>query len=266
MTEALARSRPEVLLSFDVEEFDAPLEYGGWIPEAEQDAVTVAGLHRVLTLLAELGIRTTLFCTAGFAERHAGLIREAAGRHEIASHGIRHADLEPGDLQGSRERLERVVGGAVRGFRAPRMTPVSAADLRAAGYAYDSSEHPTWLPGRYNRLGAPRRVALREGVLTLPASVTPLVRLPLFWASFKNLPGWLIRLASAWTLRADGYLVLYFHPWEFADLSAYRLPVYVKRIDGARLLGRLGEHLRWLRARAVFVTMSEFDRAWRHTA
>jgi hypothetical protein len=143
---------------------------------------------------------------------------------------------------------------------------VSPSDLRAAGYAYDSSEHPTWLPGRYNRLRAPRRAVLREGVLSVPASVTPLVRLPLFWASFKNLPGWLIRLASAWTLRADGYLVLYFHPWEFADLSAYRLPAYVKRLHGADLLGRLGEHLRWLRRRAVFVTMSEFDRTWRRVA
>ena len=87
MTEVRVRPRPEVLLSFDVEEFDAPLEYGGWIPETEQDAVSVAGLRLVLALLAELGIRTTLFCTASFAERQAGLIREAAHRHEIASPG-----------------------------------------------------------------------------------------------------------------------------------------------------------------------------------
>ena len=70
----------------------------------------------------------------------------------------------------------------------------------------------------------------------MPASVTPLLRLPLFWLSFKNLPGWLIRPASAWTLRADGYLVLYFHPWEFADLSPYPLPRYVRRVHGVSLV------------------------------
>lgn len=252
-----------MLLSFDVEEFDAPLEYGISIPETEQAAVSATGLRLVLGLLAELGIRATLFCTADFAERQAPLIQEAAALHEIASHGVRHAGLEPGDLRRSRERLERLVGVAVRGFRAPRMARVSPADLRAAGYAYDASDHPTWVPGRYNRFRAPRRAALRDGLLSVPASVTPLVRLPLFWASFKNLPRWLIRLASAWTLWADGYLVLYFHPWEFADLSAYALPIYVKRVHGATLLARLAGYLRWLGTRGAFVTMSEFDRARR---
>ena len=43
-------------------------------------------------------------------------------------------------------------------------------------------------------------------------------------------------------LKKDGYLSLYFHPWEFCDLSSYQLPKYVKRIDNNQLLERL-EHL-----------------------
>jgi hypothetical protein len=159
-----------------------------------------------------------------------------------------------------------MLGVPVRGFRAPHMSEVAAAELAAAGYAYDSSEHPTWIPGRYNRLGVPRRAVRRDGLLSVPASVTPLLRLPLFWLSFKNLPGWLIRLASAWTLRADGYLVLYFHPWEFADLSAYPLPRYVRRVHGPRLVRRLARYLRWLSARATFVTLAEFERTRRPRA
>jgi peptidoglycan/xylan/chitin deacetylase (PgdA/CDA1 family) len=228
--------------------------------------VSATGLRAVLRLLDDLAVPATLFCTALFAERHAELIRRAAAAHEIASHGVRHAGLEPGDARRSRERLERVVGAPVRGFRAPRMARLPAAELVAAGYAYDASEHPTWLPGRYNRLGAPRRAARRDGLLTVPASVTPLLRLPLFWLSFKNLPGGLIRLASAWTLGTDGNLVLYFHPWEFADLSAYRLPRYVRRVHGAPLGRRLARYLHWLRARATFVTMAELERTWRQRA
>jgi peptidoglycan/xylan/chitin deacetylase (PgdA/CDA1 family) len=259
-------SSNHVCLTLDVEEFDVPLEYGRWIPADEQDGVSAAGLRAVLELLDELAIPATLFCTALFAERHPELIRRAAAAHEIASHGVRHAGLAPGDPRRSRERLERVLGAPVRGFRAPRMAAVAAAELVAAGYAYDASGHPTWLPGRYNRLGALRRAARRDGLYSVPASVTPLLRLPLFWLSFKNLPGWLIRLASAWTLRADGYLVLYFHPWEFADLSAYPLPRYVRRVHGPRLVRRLARYLRWLSARATFVTLAEFERTRRPRA
>ena len=146
------------------------------------------------------------------------------------------------------------------------MASVAPAELVAAGYAYDASGHPTWVPGRYNRLRAPRRAARRDGLYAVPASVTPLLRLPLFWLSFKNLPGWLIRLASAWTLRVDGHLVLYFHPWEFADLSAYGLPRYVRRVDGPRLGRRLAGYLRWLSGRATFVTMTQLERARRPRA
>jgi peptidoglycan/xylan/chitin deacetylase (PgdA/CDA1 family) len=260
------RTSNTVCLTFDVEEFDVPLEYGHWIPADEQDGVAATGLRAVLRLLDELALPATLFCTALFAERHAELIRRAATAHEIASHGVRHLGLEPGDARRSRERLERLVGGSVVGFRAPRMARLGAAELVAAGYAYDASEHPTWLPGRYNRLGAPRRAARRDGLYSVPASVTPLLRLPLFWLSFKNVPGWSIRLASAWTLRADGYLVLYFHPWEFADLSTYALPRYVRRVHGHRLVGRLAKYLRWLSARATFVTVAEFERTRRPRA
>ena len=76
----------------------------------------------------------------------------------------------------------------------------------------------------------------------------------------------LIRLASAWTLRVDGHLVLYFHPWEFADLSAYGLPRYVRRVDGPRLGRRLAGYLRWLSGRATFVTMTQLERARRPRA
>jgi hypothetical protein len=99
--------------------------------------------------------------------------------------------------------------------------------------------------------------------LCVPASVTPQVRFPLFWIGFKTFPSWLIRAASARCLAADGYLSLYFHPWEYTDLAKYKLPRYVKRPDGAALLAKLESFLEWLTARARCVTFAEFDAAVR---
>ncbi len=86
------------------------LEYGYRIPAEEQDEVSVASLRMALGLLDELAVPATLFCTALFAERHPELIRRTAATHEIASHGLRHARLEPGAPRRSRERLAQVVG------------------------------------------------------------------------------------------------------------------------------------------------------------
>jgi hypothetical protein len=87
-----------------------------------------------------------------------------------------------------------------------------------------------------------------------------LLRLPLFWLSFKNLPTPLIRGATRWTLAADGYVSLYFHPWEFADLRPFALPGYMKRRHGDELLSRLARYLRWLQGRGEFTMIRDFER------
>jgi hypothetical protein len=64
------------------------------------------------------------------------------------------------------------------------------------------------------------------------------------------------------TLKTDGYLNIFFHPWEFADLSAYKLPWYTKQPNGKILLSRLEKHLRWLQTKAIFTTKSDFVEKW----
>lgn len=253
------------LISFDVEQFDIPTEYGHALGVNEQFEIGRRGLERVLRILDEHHAPATFFITGEFAERYPELVRLVAatggGRHEIASHGQTHGDLLPGHLEESKRVLERVTGREVRGFRRARMADTDPAAIARAGFAYNASENPIWLPGRYNHFFLPRRARVERthagDLVQIPASATPLVRLPLFWLAFKNLPAWAIRGASRWVLAADGVLNTYFHPWEFVDIGEYGLPRVVTRIDGERLAGRLGAYLVFLKQRARLATYWE---------
>jgi len=248
-----------ILFTVDVEEFDTAVEFGHDIPLSEQVAVSTRGL----TLLAErfeaVGARTTLFTTANYALHEPALIRSLARKHEIASHGYFHTTFEPADLLKSRLALEALLKQPVTGFRRARMGFVDPDDVHQAGYSYNSSLHPTWLPGRYNHWGEPRRPFRESGVWQIPASVTPTLRLPLFWLSLKNFPFAYYKQLCRQTLRSDGFLNLYVHPWEFTDLSAYeKIPGYVRRHSRDELLDRVEKLLRYLKPLGQFVTMGEF--------
>lgn len=246
---------PRILLTFDVEEFDTPLDYGLNPDLNEQIAVSTQGMRALQTLLAARGVPATLFTTATYALHEPTFVRELAIGHEIASHGYYHGSYEPADLGRSKHVLEEIAGTPVRGFRRARMMPVEERDLREAGYRYNSSMHPTWLPGRYNHLDKPRTPYVREGILNIPPSVSPRFRIPLFWLAFKNYPEALFRRLSDDVLRDTGLLHLYFHPWEFADLSGYPLPGYVRRLAGEPLLDRLDRYLGWASERGSFETL-----------
>jgi peptidoglycan/xylan/chitin deacetylase (PgdA/CDA1 family) len=246
--------RPAVLLSFDAEEFDLPLELGRALPEDEQLALTRQGWQRVVALVDELAVPTTFFTTVRFAESAPAAIRELHSRHEIASHGWKHSGLETGDAAHSRRRLGELRAAEVTGFRAPRFRALPTAELRDAGFRYDSSLNPTWLPGRYCNLRAPRRPFIRDGLTIIPAAVSPRLRVPLFWLGFKHLPLPLyLRFARA-ALRDTGFLSLVFHPWEYADLPAGIAPRYIIRPCGEALLARLRRMLVGLSPHACFTT------------
>lgn len=253
--------RNTILFTVDVEEFDTAVEFGHIIPLTEQIAVSTRGLRALAERFDAVGARTTLFTTANYALHEPDLIRDLGRRHEIASHGYSHATFEPGDLLTSRLALENLLDRPVRGFRRARMGYVDPAEVQRAGYGYNSSLHPTWLPGRYNHWGEPRRPFRERGVWQVPASVTPTLRLPLFWLSLKNFPFGLYKQLCRQTLRADGFLNLYVHPWEFTDLSAYdRIPAYVRRHSRDALLDRVESLLRYLKPQGEFGTMGEFVR------
>jgi peptidoglycan/xylan/chitin deacetylase (PgdA/CDA1 family) len=248
----------KILLSFDVEEFDIPLEYGQPVAVAEQLAVGYKGLQAIMPLLTTAGLHTTLFTTAFFAENYSPAIKALSGQHEIASHTYHHSAFEQQDLLCSKQKLESITGVPVTGLRMPRLRAVEPAAVLAAGYTYNSSINPTWLPGRYNHLSVPRHPFTEGGLLQFPVSVTPRLRIPLFWLLFKNMPYPIYLRLARQTLQRDGYLCLYFHPWEFIDLAAYRLPGYVKRGSDKSLLQKLHRLVKDLSVEGEYISMQEF--------
>jgi peptidoglycan/xylan/chitin deacetylase (PgdA/CDA1 family) len=249
-----------VLLSFDVEEFDMPLEFGTSITASEQLEAGKKGLDAIAPLLQNTALQTTLFTTAHFAQQYPEPIRAYATQHEVASHTYYHSWFEAEHLTTSKIALESVIQQPVTGLRMPRMKAVDMQWVANAGYDYDSSIHPTWIPGKYNHISAPRTFTNQAGIIRVPASVSANLRIPLFWLSFKNFPYSFYKKLALQTLQKDGYCCLYFHPWEFIDLNSYGLPTYTHRIQGEALLERLYRLIADLQPEGSFITMRDFVR------
>jgi peptidoglycan/xylan/chitin deacetylase (PgdA/CDA1 family) len=250
----------QVLLTFDLEEFDIPNEFGSNISWEEQLAVGRRGMLAIKELLLHHAIPVTIFTTAAFALNNRTDLQELAQQHEIASHTYHHSHFLDEDLAKSKFVLEEITGKEIMGLRMPRMRPVNMTLVHNAGYTYDSSINPTFIPGKYNNIHLPKTVYSDNQVLRFPCTVSPLLRIPLFWLAFKNFPYWLYKKLLIESISAYGYVNLYFHPWEFTDISSYKLPVYVKRHSGNKLVDKLDKLIIDLKKEGTFNTMNNFLR------
>lgn len=251
-------NNPIVFLTFDVEEFDLPLEYNQPMLLEEQMLIGNNGLQAIKTILNQSFVESTLFTTANFAQHFPNEIKELAKRHEIASHTFYHSSFKNEDLQLSKNKLEEITGKQIVGLRMPRLRPVNVSGVLAAGYLYDSSINPTYLPGRYNNTNLPKTIYLDDKLIRVPTAVTPNFRIPLFWLAFKNAPYYLYKHLALQTLRKYGYLSLYFHPWEFTDINEYKIPKYTKKPCGARLLEKLNKLVLDLKEEALFMSIENY--------
>ena len=226
-----------------------PKEYGYDIAFERQIAISRKGLTAILDLLKKHQMRATFFSTVVFAQQVPDLINRLIEEgHELASHTYYHSDFENEHLKRSKEALEQQFGVTVEGLRMPRMLEVSAEEVKKAGYRYNSSVNPTFLPGRYNKLHVPKRFFYENGLWQIPAAVS-WFRFPLFWLSFHNLPLWLYRFLLKRSVKSIGYAALYFHPWEFTDLhpKEFNFPAYVMRNSGEKMIARFDTLLTFIK-------------------
>jgi len=255
-----------ILLSFDIEEFDMPLEYNGEIPFAEQLAISRIGLQNILNILKENQIKATFFSTVVFAENNQDLVKQLLSEgHELASHTWFHSDFEEKHLLESRLELEKLFDTKVVGLRMPRMSSVSEDAVSEAGYFYNSSINPTYLPGRYNNFNVSRKPFWQKKILQFPASVSTLLRIPLFWLSFHNFPLWIYKLLSKLSLSSTGFLNIYFHPWEFSDISnpKYKLPAFTFKNTDEEMIARFDDFVKWAKKNNYqFSTTKDFLESW----
>ena len=147
-----------VLLSFDTEEFDVPREHGVEYDTLKEGMeVSKEGTCRILDVLKQNNVKATFFCTVNFVEdAPKEMQRIIYEGHEVASHGVDHLQPKEGDVALSKQMIEKAIGDEVFGYRQPHMFSVKSEAIEQAGYRYNSSLHPTFIPGRYMHLNIPR--------------------------------------------------------------------------------------------------------------
>ena len=255
-----------VFLSFDTEEFDVPREHGvQYDTLVEGMEVSRYGTSRILDILKEEGVRGTFFCTTNFAENAPDIMQRIVSEgHEVAAHGCDHWSPKETDVAQSKQRLEELTGRIIHGYRQPRMFPVDIKRQSQLGYVYNASLNPAFIPGRYMHLTAPRTPFVEEGVVQIPASVTPVLRIPMFWLSLHNFPLWLYKKLCHRIIDHDGHFNTYFHPWEFYPLGSHpelRMPFIIRNNAGDAMCRRLRALIKDLKARGEkFGTYEEYAR------
>ena len=256
------KKQGKILLSFDIEEFDLPREHGAEISLEEGVKVSKLGLERILKILKDEKMKATFLVTGNFAKMEPEIVKriEAEG-HEVGCHGVDHFKPQEDDIIESKKIIEAVLGHEVYGYRQPRMGKIAYKKMKVAGYLYDSSVNPAFIPGRYNNLKTPREPYMKEGILEIPTSVATGVRIPLFWLALHLFPKWLYLFLAKRALKRDGYFATYFHPWEFSEIREYKIPSYIKLNSGKKMGERLRYVIRNLKGEdMIYYEYSKFKR------
>jgi polysaccharide deacetylase family protein (PEP-CTERM system associated) len=187
---------------------------------------------RLLDLFAERDVHATFFVLSCLAPRLLPqLDRMVDEGHEIASHGHAHGRatwMKPRefreDLRRAKATLEDLTGHEVRGYRAPYFAVTEQSlwaldEIRAAGFAYDSSVCPV-KNFAYGIPNAPERPhVLRNGLIEVPLPQTKLLGYRFMVGGgfyLRAYPFWFTRLL----LRLREHTlprVFYLHTWELDE-------------------------------------------------
>jgi polysaccharide deacetylase family protein (PEP-CTERM system associated) len=234
----MASDRIVNALSVDLEEYYHALVFQeatrGRLSGPLESRVEI-GAERVLTLLADRGVKATFFIVGEIAEAHPRMVRAIAQeKHEIACHGYHHtlvSGQSPAEFRSGIRRakgvLEDITGELVMGYRAPNFSigpnqPWAYATLAEEGFRYDSSTYPI-VHDRYGDRHAPRFAyeVWRSGsaqLIEFPISTVRLfgVNLPIGGGGyFRLLPGGLVGAGIRRVNAVEGKpAMFYFHNWE----------------------------------------------------
>jgi peptidoglycan/xylan/chitin deacetylase (PgdA/CDA1 family) len=277
-------------------------------PPAElRDVVLERALPRAAELFARRGLRVTWFVIGQDVGRgdHAARLHALAARgDELGNHSLTHpydlARLSARDIDreiaGCDDALRAVLGGPVKGFRAPGydVSPAVFDALARLGYRYDSSVFPA--PGyyaakavvmaAYRVLGRPSGAVMtnaralvapadpyrpamtapwRRGqapLVELPVAVTPWTRLHAIGTSLLTWPAAVTARMLAW-MRRRPVFNFELHGIDFADAELDGIPGELVarqpdlRVPVATKLARLDAMLDALAADWRFATLAE---------
>lgn len=228
-----SNSLPPATIHVDLDGASAIYAIHGWYFPHERDTLFESGLLNTLEILDSMDLKATMFVIAQDLQdaRKRELIEEAVKQgHEIASHSLTHRrlpalgrDEQRREIFESRERISKVLGVDVIGFRAPyfdidqRMLEL----MVAAGYVYDSSIVAN------HRVAHKLGVGRLRGVYYYRFNNCHLLELPLpsygslpfpFHPSYSLVLGtWYFRTGLRRFRQTDMPFVLLFHLTDMAD-------------------------------------------------
>ena len=235
------------LLTFDLEEFVAPLEFGLYISDDEMFSISYKGCLNVLKILDKFKINVTFFVTEGIGKRFPDLINEIVKKdHEIALHRISKKNNSVKiNILNHKKILEDITNLKIAGFRNHRFQNPPFNLLKMMNFKYDSSIHPIFIPGRYNYIRYPLEPYKIKGIIEIPISVVPIIRLPFSFLWFRNFDLSYVESCTLMCNLNQDMINMYFHTWEFADVSKYSLPFLIKRNCGEVMNKKMKDFLNW---------------------
>ncbi len=259
-----------ILLTFDIEEFPAK-EFSIPISKKEAYDIGYEGTKRVLEILKKNKISVTCFVTYEFALRYKKIIKdlEKIGC-EIACHGFNHDHRynkmsEKEALFYLKKSIQgmKKLGFKIEGFRAPQMSKPPYEIIKKAGFKYDSSLHPAWVPGYYNNFFEKRNIKKYKNLTIIPLSVCPLIRLPMAWLWFRNFGSTYEKILTVLNFIDLDFTNIYIHPWELVDINNEINKKYMSRLivrnTGKKFINIMENYIKWGKSKNYkFLTISEY--------
>jgi len=268
----IRNARPEVAVSFDVEEWFQTYAARKWYPNDKWDQIDSRidrVLDRILGILDDHKAKATFFFLGWIVERHPDLVLKILGKgHEIGYHGYNHvelASLTKDEFRGNLDRFLKLVDSlsipVPVGFRAPSFsmkgdTSWAVDDIVARGFKYDSSVYPMFKL-RYGIPEAPQVPFKLNGekssIVELPLASVSIAGLKVPVAGgayFRFYPGVIHRMLLRSVARTRRTPVLYFHPWEIDSINISSRMNLFQRIrqhhnSGQNTISKLHEILKY---------------------
>lgn len=248
------RNQNYFVLCIDLEKCTFLKELGKDISEEEQYEISRRGIEKVMSFFKKVNIKATFFVGEDMASLYPTLVKHLWEQgHEIALH-YEVSPKSENEIKIFKERLEDITGEQVIGFRTHRFETFPIDRLLALGFLYNNSTHPTFVPGRYCNIFESAEIDKKEGVWNIPVSVTPFLRLPFSWIWFRNFGVNYAKLCSQSIFNVRNIVNIYFHPWDFEDLSKYNIKKYLFlsiRNSGDKCFKHLENYIEWLKIKKV---------------
>lgn len=206
------------------------------------------GTPQLLELFKEEAIPATFFTTGDVARRYPQVVDAIVqSGHELGCHGDTHkrfGNMEPAEAREELRSASQTLRqhAPVVSFRAPNLDfPDSYVPfLRDEGYQVDSSR------GRHKQGSFFTKPVVEEGMRRIPASIMP---------SALRTPG---PIRNALCRLLESPAVLFFHPWEFTDMTREDLRYDIRFRTGEPALRSLRDTIRYYKRRkASFLRISE---------